>query len=66
LAVESALEVVPELKQRLSSVSGLAKYFETIPSELTNLRQLLPEFRAFLGCCEVWFAEHVMNVTSPL
>jgi hypothetical protein len=31
---KSALEVAPELKQWLKSVSGLAKYFETTPSKL--------------------------------
>lgn len=62
LAMESAIETVPELKLWLSNLTGVATYFRTSPSKMKMLNEQYPDSRSFPPYFEVRFAEHVRNL----
>ena len=62
LAMESAIEAVPELKLWLSNLRGVAMYFRTSPSKMKLLNELYPNSRSFPAYFEVRFAEHVRSL----
>jgi hypothetical protein len=62
LAMESAIDTVPELKIWLSNLTGVATYFRTSPTKFKLLHELFPQTRSFPAYFEVRFAEHVRSL----
>ncbi|XP_071053673.1 zinc finger protein 862-like [Onthophagus taurus] len=54
LAVESALELVPELKMWMSNITGTSRYFRTSPAKLKKMQQMFPEYLSFPPYFEFW------------